>query len=161
MGKLPMEKKRYSEAIWFDISFVLFIFALFLWSFKESRANSQIASIFLVLVGSAFLYCKRYKEVSYVERGLFWVSDNVPIGRFRSNHIFIGLFMIAMGFAFALLPASNRDMEREELLWRHLRGSLAFWISMIVVLLLNLMVGLYNYYRKHKTLGRNSKGRCC
>lgn len=148
-----MSGNRYPEAIWFDISFVVAITVSVVLSLIHFGVIKILTPALFMLLGSAFLYCKRYKEVSYVERGLFWFSDNVPTMRLESNHILIGLFMIAVGFASAILP-SNRGPD-DEVLWHKLRGSPLFWLSVMMVLFLNIGIGLYNH-QKRKTPGANS-----
>jgi hypothetical protein len=152
-----MRRKKSSGTIWFDIPFTVVIFILLILSSVEFRAISLFTPLFFVLVGSAFLYCKSYREVSYVAKVLFWISDNVPITivKFKSIHIFIGFFMIGIGIASALFP-SNRDVQRDQLLWRELRGSLSFWLSVILILLFNLMVGFYNYSKKRRFTGKSN-----
>jgi hypothetical protein len=153
-----MGKRKYPEAVWFDVTFTVVVFALLIWSLVDFRVVSLFTPLFCVLVGSAFFYCKSYREVSYVAKVLFWISDNVPVQivKINSIHILIGFLMIGIGIASAVLP-SNRDMQRDEMLWRQLRGNASFWFTLVLIVLLNLMCGLYNYYKK-KDPGGSSKG---
>ncbi len=96
-----MEKKRSSMWVLIDVCFVTAISVPIVWSIIDYHLVPILAPIFYILLGSAFLFCKTYKEVSIVERILFWVSDSVYVPpKLESLHLFIGFLLIAVGIAY-------------------------------------------------------------
>ena len=136
------------SSIWIliDVLFAIAISILIVWPIIDYHLLRVLAPIFFLLLGSAFLFCKTYRDVSLVERVLFWVSENVYIPpKLESRHLLIGLFLIIAGIAYAFF-LSHRGID--ESLGHRPGGNLFFWGSLILILIGNLLIGLYNHYRK-------------
>jgi hypothetical protein len=104
----------------------------------------------LISLGLAFIYSKELKDISIIERTLYWISQNVTVPRTRYNHILDGLFFLMVGMLSFLLPPGREENEASRLLWTSLKKDPSFWMSMLFILIFNLLIGVYRSKRKGK-----------
>lgn len=144
-----MNKSTLSGHYWFDISLIL-TFLLFLIIPKISFEMKYILTpFFFSFLGILFSLSNKFKAFSYIERGLYWVSQNVMIPRTKYNHLLIGMFMFIIATGSALFTDVT-DIEDNKLLWDELSKDPFFWISIFVILGFNLLIGFYRFKKLKK-----------
>ena len=151
-------KKGKSIITFFDFFSVLLFLILIIWSSIDNSTIPIFTFVFAIYFGFAILYSNKFKDISYIEKMLYWISQNVIRPRTNYNYILFGLFMIMMGIG-SLFILVNGNLENDELLWDSLRKDVIFWISITLILIFNFLIGLYTYtYKKRKLKKRKDMG---
>jgi len=151
--------KKLSTSIFFDVLFITSLLTMIVWAMIDFHMVSALTPIIFLFVGFAFLLSKKIKDISFVGKVSYWICYNVMRPSTKYNYLIWGTFAIILGVASALLPVSE-DIENQKFLWDSLRKDINFWFSMIAILLLNFLVGLYTAYRRKKRekKARDEKG---
>jgi len=140
-----------------DVLYVVLFLALFIRAFTDYWAARLYTPIFCIALGFAFLYSRKLSDLSKVEKGLYWFSQNVMWPRTGYNHIFGGFFLLLIGLLSLLVPDTHK-IEDNEVLWNSLRKDPIFWISILVIVILNILIVVYRKTgARPKGSGRNMK----
>ena len=132
----------------FDALFGILFLTATIWASIDYTLVTILNPVVMILFGCTFIYSKMFKDESYIATGFYWVSQNViTLGKY--SHIIIGLFIMLLGFLSAVMPGNERIAE-DEALWRMLVNSPSFWIAIVAVLVLNGLVGAYNYRLRNR-----------
>jgi hypothetical protein len=133
-----------------DIFFICLFLTFFIWTLVDYRMVSVYVRGIFVFLGFAFIYSKGLKDFSFIEKALYWVSQNVTVPRTKYNHIFGGLFLLLLAILSFLFPPGHGSNENAKLLWGSLIRDPSFWMSVIILLVFNLLVGFYMFKNKAK-----------
>ena len=113
----------------------------------DGSSSNYDESIFCFLTGIILLFSKILKEKSRMYSLAFWIASNIFKPRTKINHLIWGVFFIL--FAVIALFSQPVSMSKTNFL-RDIEGSAEFWIGIGLVVLFNLLVGLYTAYQKRK-----------
>jgi hypothetical protein len=145
-----MGKIKRSNWIVLDITIICLFIILFLFGGVDEK-KSLFGSLFFASVGLFFLTSEKMKSKLYLSRVLAWIAENVFKPKTRLNHIFSGLLFIFIGFC---MIVSEPITSSEKELFDAIESTPEYWITFILILLFNLLVGVYTA-RKEK--GGNPK----
>lgn len=128
----------------FDILFVFFIIWLLVYS-SISYANAKITTpIVSFLIGFAFVFSKRLKDLSLIERAFYWFCQNMILPRTSYNYLVVGLIMLLCGMG-SLSSLSKTDIEANKMLYESMKISPSFWIMIFFVIIFNGLIGILIY----------------
>jgi hypothetical protein len=129
------------KKIWhfLDIAIITFFILLILLGWTE-ESNSHFGALFGFSIGIFFFTCEVIKDRLYFSKALAWVANNILKPRTKINHIFAGCLFIIGGFA-VLMSSSTSPIEKK--LFDEIKVSYEFWIGITLVLLFNILVGMY------------------
>ena len=133
-----------------DIFFICLFLTIFIWTLIDYRIITVYERGIFVFLGFAFIYSKRLKDFSFIERALYWVSQNVTVPRTKYNHIFGGLFLLLVALLSFVFPPRAEKIEDTKLLSDSLIRDPSFWMVIIIVLILNFGIGFYRSKKKAK-----------
>ena len=126
-----------------EIFFICLFLTIFIWTLIDYRIITVYVRGIFVFLGFAFIYSKRLKDFSLIERALYWVSQNVTVPRTKYNHIFGGLFLLLVALLSFVFPPRLDKIGNTKLLWDSLIRDPSFWMVIIIVLILNFGIGFY------------------
>ena len=129
--------------LFLDIFFICLFLTIFIWTLINYRIVTVYVRGVFVFLGFAFIYSRRLKDSSLIERALYWVSQNVTVPRTKYNHIFGGLFLLLVALLSFVFPPRPEKIENNKLLWDSLIRDPSFWMAIMIVLILNFGIGLY------------------
>jgi hypothetical protein len=132
-----------------DVSCVSLFCLLLLWAFVNTATVPILTPIFFILLGVVTLFSKKLKDDLFVARTFYWVSQNVTVPRTSINHLFGGIFFLIVGFL-SLLGAGEKGLRDYTRLLPTLAKDPIFWFSIVAVIALNLLIGLYFYRYNRK-----------
>ena len=144
-----MNGKKISTSIYFDVLFIASFLTMIVWAMINFHMVSVLTPIIFLFVGFMFLLSKKIKDMSFVGKVSYWICYNVMRPSTKYNYLIWGTFAILLGLASAFLPGSE-DIGNQKSLWNLLRKDKNFWFSMLAILLLNFLVGLYTAYSRKK-----------
>gem|GEM_PF-5573067 len=93
------------------------------------------------LVGVSMLFSKRLGEASIVGKISFWIALNVMKPRTKYNHLIWGAFFLLFGIVGSFVIGLPDRKESE--FFQQFHESYEYWIGITVVVLFNLLVGIY------------------
>lgn len=126
-----------------DIFLICLFLTIFIWTLIDYRIVTVYVRGIFVFLSFAFIYSKRLKDFSLIERALYWVSQNVTVPRTKYNHIFGGLFLLLVALLSFVFPPRLEKIGNTKLLWDSLIRDPSFWMMIIIVLILNFGIGFY------------------
>jgi len=138
--------KKKIWVLWDIVIICFFILIILLGWIKES--NSHFGALFGFSIGLFFFTCEKMKDRLYFSRALAWIANNIFQPRTKINHIFAGCLLIIGGFAILI---SHQMSSTEKKYFSEVKGSYEFWIGIILVLLFNILVGVYTARRTKKS----------
>jgi len=146
--------KHTEQKIFFflDIFFVGLYIASFVWTLIDYRMVSFWVPSVFAFMGFALIYSKILKGFSFVEKGLYWISQNVTVPRTKYNHTFWGLFFLFLAtMSLFFPPKQGHQIKGEELLvWDRCMKDPSVWMWMTFILILNFVIGFYAYMKQKK-----------
>ncbi|MFW9882719.1 MAG: hypothetical protein ACFFG0_57380 [Candidatus Thorarchaeota archaeon] len=144
-----MKKSRINPYYIIDIFFIISFLILLSWSLIDFNMTRMYVYITFTFLGIAFIFSKKLKDVSLIEKALYWMSQYVAWPRTSINHIICGVFMLFIGFISLFVPFDINQSENIAL-WESLKNDPRFWILMMIVLLINVLYGIDQYNRSNK-----------
>ena len=124
----------------FDISIALIFFGLFVWVSNDIAIIPIAASIVILFLGLLWMISNKYQEVSVVEKLLYRMSSKVLKLKTGYHHIIAGGLCLLIGFVFIVSMGEFRP--EDYVLWKKLKDSPYFWISMLAMIILSAWVGI-------------------
>ncbi len=124
----------------FDISIALAFFGLFVWVSNDIAILPIAASIVMVFLGSLWMISHKYQKVPIVEKILYRMSDRILKLKTEHHHIIAGGLCLLIGIVF--IASMGQIRPEEYVLWKKLKDSPYFWISMLVIIILNAWIGI-------------------
>lgn len=140
----------------FDITWVSsFVFLNVLpFIFPDLIHDPVLDLIFPAFVGIPMLFSKKLKQVSYIAKGLWWICYYILKPQTPYNHIIWGSFLMfftIMQLFFPSAPPTEREMKT----YTDLHQSYDFWISIFIVILINVLIGIYTVKKEKE---KNKRG---
>lgn len=109
-----MGKKSISFLIVFDILFILVTLSLIIWATIDFKKASILVPAILILYGFALLGSKKLRELFFVERFFYWLSNNVFVPKMKSSHLIWGFFSILLGLLLSFRLPMEQNMPDKE-----------------------------------------------
>jgi len=130
--------------LFFDISLISSLCILVLLPFfnPSFQFDSPIDFLFPTLAGTIMILSNKIKTFSYTGKGFYWFAINVMKPRTRFNHIIWGLFLLFFGML-AVFVADKPLSQNGKDFFNEVHSSYEYWITIIVVLLFNILAGIY------------------
>ncbi len=95
----------------------------------------------LSFIGITMIFSKKLRESSFVGKTLYWFAINIMKPRSRFNHMIWGLFIFGCGLL-SLIPGDKPAQNNIEFI-NQIQKSYEFWIAILVVIVFNVLVGIY------------------
>ncbi len=131
-----MNPQKLKSYFIFDIIWIL-IFVVF-----ELTTNNDVTFLVnSILIGLMMIFGRSLSEISYIGQFLYWTAINIFKPKTKYNHWIWGLFIVVIGASSFIF--SEKKTEQEEAFFQQLHQSSEFWLGMVLVIVFNLMVGLY------------------
>ncbi|RJP79797.1 MAG: hypothetical protein C4522_09320 [Desulfobacteraceae bacterium] len=141
-----MEKVKNKIWLYLDIAVISSVIILNIWGWFDDR-NQLMGTIFFITIGIFSIYSNQLKEKLYFSKIINWVMMNIFKPKTKYNHIIWGTFFILIGLLMLTLePLSPPEKD----FFDKIKKTPEFWISTLLVLLFNFIVGLYTS-KKRKT----------
>jgi hypothetical protein len=133
----------------FDISWIFSLAILILLPFVIPSFSAHPFCFLGVscLIGVAMFFSNRLRGVSLVGKVLYWVALNIMKPRTKYNHLIWGSFVFVIGIL-GTIAGGQPNQEQIEF-FQQIQKSHEYWIGITVVLLFNLLVGIYTA-KKHR-----------
>ena len=137
-----MNEKSWPAVI-FDFSWITSLTILIVLPFVIPSLTAYPLGFLAVscLIGVAMFFSKRLRGVSLVGKMLYWIALNIMKPRTKYNHLIWGGFIFFIGI-FSTIADGQPDQKEIEF-FQQVHKSYEFWIGITVVLLFNLLVGIY------------------
>lgn len=126
-----------------DIFFICLFLTILIWALVDYGMVPLYVRGICIFLGFAFIYSRALKDFSFIEKALYWVSQNVTVPRTTYNHIIGGLFFLLFAILSFLFPPKDVAKGNFALLWSSLIRDPSFWMSLVIALIFNLGVGFY------------------
>ena len=133
-----------------DMFFICLFLAIFIWTLIDYRMVTVYIRGIFTFLGFAFIYSKTLKDVSLIEKSLYWVSQNVTVPRTKYNHMFGGAFLLLIALLSFVSPTRLEKIEETHLMGRSLIRDPSFWMVIMIVLILNFGIGFYMSRKRPK-----------
>jgi len=149
-----MQKKHIVNWLILDIVIIFLFCASVLWGILGD-GSSLLDSAFFFFVGGLILASNKMKSKSYISKALSWMAENIFKPKTKFNYIIWGLFFIFIGFLVLYSkPLSPSDKE----LFKTVERSFGFWIAVVLVIIFNILVGIYTAKRIKKKSSKDREG---
>jgi hypothetical protein len=96
---------------------------------------------FFCPIGVTMIFSKKIQHFSTVGKILYWVTVNITKPKNRYNHIIWESFFVCFSIIYSIF--GDKSIKDEIEFFNELHNSPEFWISGIVIILLNVLVGIY------------------
>ena len=103
----------------------------------------------LSFIGITMIFSKKLRESSFVGKTLYWIAINIMKPRSRFNHMIWGSFIVCCGLL-SLIPRNKPAQTNIEFI-NPIQKSYEFWIAILVVIVLNVLVGIYTAKKYKKS----------
>jgi hypothetical protein len=131
-----IKAKRYS------VDLIIFLLLIGLYILGSINGTMQYyGTLFFIILGLSFIVSKKTKDELVLSKILYWVSRYILKPTTKYNHIFGGCLSIFAGFAIFFSGPTNPD---ELILWECQKHTISFWVSIIIVLIFNIIIGIYS-----------------
>ena len=139
---------------WFltDIGIFLFLCGLILWE-EINNGQSYLGVAFFISIGIFTITSHMMKNKLLISRGLYWVVQNIFKPKTKINHYIWGVFFIFIGFAILVAEPLNSP---EKDYFTEIKKSFEFWIALVLVIIFNILVGVYTAKRGNKQIQSRS-----
>ncbi len=124
----------------FDISIALAFFGLFVWVSNDIAIIPIAASILMIFLGLLWMISHKCQEVSIVEKFLYRMSGRILKLKTGYHHIVAGGLCLLMGIVF--IASMGQIRPEDYVLWKKLKDSPYFWITVLVMIILNAWIGI-------------------
>ena len=112
----------------------------------------------LLLIGIVFVFSKSLRTKIYISKISYWICLNIFKPRTEYNHIIWGLFITFFGIIHKINSYYYKSGNYpDQFNINQILYSYQFWILMIMVLIFNVLVGLYTIRRYQNKKNKNEK----
>ena len=145
-----MKKIYQTRWVIFDTLFVILFLTAIIWASIDYTLVTVLNPVVIIILGCTFGYSSMFKDDSYIATGFYWFSQNLLLPRTKYNYLAAGFILILMGILSALTQKNGETIAANEALWGVLVKSPSFWIAIVVVIVFNGLVGVYNYRLRNR-----------
>jgi len=136
-----------------DLTITCFLISLLLLGGIDD-SNLGFGAAFFAATGLFLLTSNKMKDTLYFSKLMFWIANNIFKPKTRFNHLISGGLFIFVAIA---ILASGPTTPFEKGFFDDVRRTPGFWISIILVLLFNILIGIYTGRQKKQRDAKSDK----